>query len=161
MSPFQLLNSSNDAGAMVSDDKLTSAINLLDDMSNDSVLAQPTLEDAHALHVRKKLRPNFLVTFQQRAMVKLIKLLDDMNCPDYVLPKILEWVIDNEQNQVSFHSASRKHDANVNWMRKMLHNANYLMPKVMPASLSSSISVDVMCFDFVPQLLSLLQDPEK
>ena len=53
LSPFQSLNSSNDAGATVSDDKLTSAINLLDDMSNDSVLAQPTLEDAHALHVRK------------------------------------------------------------------------------------------------------------
>ena len=139
----------------------TSAINLLEDFPDDSVLAPLPSEVSLKFHARKKLRPNFVVTSQQRSMVKLMKLLDDMNCPDYALHKILEWALDNERNQVSFQSAVLNRDSNVSWMRKMLHNANCLLPKVVPTSLSSSINVDVMCFDFVPQLLSLLQDPDK
>ena len=139
----------------------TPSINLLEDFPDDSALVESPTDDSLELHARKKLRPNFVVTSQQRSMVKLIKLLDDMNCPDYALPKILEWALDNERNQVSFQSAVLKRDPNVSWMRKMLHNANCLLPKVVPTSLSSSIKVDVMCFDFVPQLLSLLQDPDK
>ena len=144
-----------------SNDGTTPAINLLDDFPDNSALAQSPSDDSLEFHARKKLRPNFVVTSQQRSMVKLIKLLDDMNCPDYALPKILEWALENERNQVSFQSAVLNRDSNVSWMRKMLHNANCLLPKVIPTSLSSSINVDVMCFDFVPQLLSLLQDPDK
>ena len=102
-----------------------------------------------------------LLTTQQAATVKLMKLLDDMNCPDYAFPKLLNWAVETQQANVCFASALQKREANVRWMRSMLHNANCMLPEVVPTILSPALSVDVMRFDFVPQLLSLLQDPTK
>ena len=147
------------------DDDNSSAIDLFSNSSHDPVTGQLISEELHDARVRKKARNDFVMTSQQRAIVKLIKLLDDMNCPDYALSKILDWMNDNEWRNVSMFSASHKRETHINWMRAMLHNANCLMPNVvptlLPTSQSSSYSVEVMCFDFVPQLLSLLQDPDK
>lgn len=109
----------------------------------------------------KRKRNEFVVTTQQAAIVKLMKLLDDMNCPDHAFTKMLEWAVETQKDNVTFDSALQKREANIRWMRLMLHNANCMLPEVVPTPLSSSMSVDVMRFDFVPQLLSLLQDPSK
>ena len=109
----------------------------------------------------KRKRDEFVVTTQQAAVVKLMKLLDDMNCPDHAFTKMLEWAVETQKENVSFASALQKREANIRWMRLMLHNANCMLPEVVPTSLSPALSVDVMRFDFVPQLLSLLQDPSK
>lgn len=56
-----------------------------------------------------------------------------------------------------FFSACPKGNTNINWMRTMLHDTHCLMPKVVLMLLSSSLSVDMMCFDFVLQLLLLFR----
>lgn len=89
--------------------------------------------------IKKKPRTHFVLTTQQCAIAKLMKLLDDMNCPDYAFPKLLEWAIENESKNVSLASSSRKRDANIRWMRNMLHNANALLPEIVGAKLSPSM----------------------
>ena len=98
---------------------------------------------------------------KQAYIVKLMKLLDDMNCPDYALPSILKWVCDVQDHNHNFDSTPRNRDANITWMRNMLKNSNYLLPVSVSIEIPPSKEMDVVFFDFVPQLLSLIQDSKK
>ena len=134
------------------------------DASHDSLCSSPkatVVDDKFSPRLKRKRGDEFVVTTQQAAVVKLMKLLDDMNCPDHAFPKMLEWAVELQKDNVSFTSVLQKREANIRWMRLMLHNANCMLPEVVPTPLSPAMSVDVMRFDFVPQLLSLLQDPSK
>ena len=135
-----------------------SSLSTLED-DDSLILTSSVAPSDEALSLRKRKRNDFILTTEQVAIVKLMKLLDDMNCPDYAFPALINWATQIQQEKVSFVSSLRKREANVRWMRAMLHNANCMLPEVVPTQLSPTLSVDVMRFSFVPQLLSLLQDP--
>ena len=154
-------SASNDGFVQNSTDDHISSDEL--DASHDLLCSSTTatVADDKFSSCLKRKRDEFVVTTQQAAVVKLMKLLDDMNCPDHAFTKMLEWVVEMQKENVSFASALQKREANIRWMRLMLHNANCMLPEMVPTLLAPAMSVDVMRFDFVPQLLSLLQDPSK
>lgn len=53
-------------------------------------------------HPTKKRNHVFVSTIEQQSMVKLLKILEDINCPDYALPKILNWACEAYQNKFNF-----------------------------------------------------------
>ena len=67
---------------------------------------------------------NDTFTQEQRSIITLLKLLEDMNCPDDALPKILTWAHDSHAMGFNFapHTTSRK--SNLNWMQKMVVNTD-------------------------------------
>ena len=123
------------------------------DIENNSLVPSPSEV--------KMTDPNFIFSMKQAYIVKLMKLLDDMNCPDYALPSILKWVCDVQDYNHNFDSTPRNRDANITWMRNMLKNSNYLLPVSVSIEIPPSKEMDVVFFDFVPQLLSLIQDSKK
>ena len=127
-------------------------------LSNDATNTSPSVVEYNQQHADET---NFIFSMKQSSIVKLMKLLDDMNCPDYALSSILNWVADVQDNNHNFESTPRNRAANIQWMRKMLENANQLLPIAVPTAISPTQSMDVVCFDFVSQLLSLVQDRNK
>ena len=49
----------------------------------------------------KRYKSHFVTTARQSAIVKLVMLLDDMNCPDYALQNILQWVVEAQRERIS------------------------------------------------------------
>jgi len=51
---------------------------------------------------------------------------------------------------------------NLNWMYESIHNAEQMLPHLEPIDLPEPLrdmtSMNVICYDFVPQLLSILQN---
>jgi hypothetical protein len=63
-----------------------------------------------------------------------------------------------------FNPKSKTHLGNLKWMYDSLHNAKQMLPNVvsiqLPDPLPDTKSMDGICYDFVPQLLSILQNKE-
>ena len=53
-------------------------------------------------HPTKKMNHVFVSTIEQQSMVKLLKMLEDTNCPDCALPKILNWAREAHKNKFNF-----------------------------------------------------------
>ena len=108
------------------------------------------------------------LTTEQQHMCKLIKLLDDINAPDYALQSIMQWAHDAHQSNFKFQPKCNTRHANIQWMHKLLHNTHDFLPILHPVPMmpnnnnnnNNGTSIDCICFDFVPQLLSMLQDTE-
>ena len=100
---------------------------------------------------------NNIFTQEQRSIITLLKLLEDMNCPDDALPKILTWAHDSYAMGFNFtpHTTSRK--SNLNWMQKMVVNTDDFFHRSTKVILNDNMTIDVMHYDFVAQLLRLLQ----
>jgi hypothetical protein len=104
-----------------------------------------------------------LIAFQHdvehRCIVNLLKLLEDAQCPDYMLQSILQWAYNAKMVGFDFNPRATTRKANVQWMYKALRNSHQRLPQVMSLHLEDHDDAqDVVCFDFAPALLSLLQD---
>ena len=105
-------------------------------------------------------RSKFTYTTDQKWTVSLLKILDEANAPDYAFGQVvLEWARLASSGGYSFrpvggHSRSKNVDALI----KSVCNADKLLPFVHRIDVPEGTS-DVVCFDFVSQLLSLLQNP--
>jgi len=101
-------------------------------------------------------------TVSQKSVVKLLHLLDKMEAPDYAFQTIMEWARDCHQQGFDFSPPCMTRKANITWMYSSIHNAKHMLPHLvstpLPVPLPKMSHVDVICYDFVPQLLSLLQD---
>ena len=92
----------------------------------------------------------------------LLKLLDDMNAPDYAFARILKVAQGAQAKGYTFQPANGGllHRRNVDdVLFDSLTNAKRLLPSIATVQLSNSTISDVITFEFVPQLLNLLQNP--
>jgi Plavaka transposase len=102
---------------------------------------------------------NFTYTTDQKWTVSLLKILDEANAPDYLFGQVLEWARLSSSAGCSFRPVGGLSRAkNVDALIKCVRNANQLLPFVRRVNVPHASPSDVVCFDFVPQLLSLLQN---
>ena len=101
-------------------------------------------------------------TVSQKSVVKLLYLLDQMEAPDYAFQSIMKWASECYQEGFDFNPQSKTRKANISWMYRSIHNATSMMPTsrqiTLPQPLPGMNTMGVICYDFVAQLLSLLQD---
>ena len=97
--------------------------------------------------------------------VALLKLVDDLKTPDEAFGKILLWARNAAKDEYSFEPhAGLSRSNNVKNLFDCMENAKHLLPSVsaVPTTeLAHGPTIDVISFDFVPQLLSLLQNRSK
>ena len=102
----------------------------------------------------------FMYTTKQNWTVALLKLMDDINAPDYAFHLIIDWACSAKNNGYSFLTpCGLTQNANVDLLFKSLPNAFILCPSFQPVKCVDGSSSNVIAFDFVPQLLCLLQNP--
>ena len=104
-------------------------------------------------------RSKFMYTTDQKWTVRLLKILDHANAPDYTFGEVLQWARSATADGYSCHpigglSRSKNVDALIN----SVTNADKILPFVKPVEMHKGPPSDVICFDFVAQLLSLLQN---
>jgi hypothetical protein len=104
-------------------------------------------------------------TRSQQCVTHLLYLLDEMECPDYAFQSIMEWAHKWYETGFDFLNPKCKRcSGNLSWMYGALHNAEQMLPHLetidLPDPLPDMQSMNVICYDFVPQLLSILQNPE-
>jgi len=91
-------------------------------------------------------------------MINLIKLLDDMECPDYALDKILNWAHESFLNGFEFNPTIKTRKGTLKWMKKMVVHNDAFYPNPVSVNLNNETKIDVICYDFALQLLSILQN---
>lgn len=101
-------------------------------------------------------------TKEQKALIDLMKLIMDMNAPDYAFERILEWARKNYEEGFNFNpSKGKTMKSNLDWMFKMTENAGMRLPKIVPVQVEDGVTSEVIVFDFLPSALSILQDRSK
>ena len=97
-------------------------------------------------------------TKEQRYMCQLIWLLDSFGAPDYAVERIIEWAQDARRDGWDFNPKTKSRHGNIKWMYDTITNANHLLPKVQLVKHNYGPPFECIVYDFVPQLLSLLQN---
>jgi hypothetical protein len=101
----------------------------------------------------------FIHTTDQKWTVALLKLLDDMNAPDYAFTDLLLWARAATDNQYSFHPVGGvSRNKHIDALFASVPNATLLLPSVLPVACPDGALLEVIVYDFVPQLRSLLQN---
>jgi hypothetical protein len=86
--------------------------------------------------------------------------MDDINGPYYAFGLTLAWARGASAEENSFHPQGGLDCArNITILVKSIANATQLLPSVLSVSSPHVPPCDVVVFDFVPQLLRLLQNP--
>jgi len=143
--------------------------NLLTDeyIEQEDIVLNPFVDDVHAnaAHNNEPVAPTkhpFCYTKEMKWTVALLKLVDDIKAPDEAFGKILLWARNAAKDEYSFEPhAGLSRSNNVKNLFDCMDNAKYLLPSVsaVPTTeLAHGPTIDVISFDFVPQLLSLLQN---
>ena len=118
----------------------------------------------HAMMERIQARKRMAIkvlhhNIEHRNIVNLLKLLEDAQCPDYMLQKILQWAYNAKLEGFDFNPKATTRKANIQWIYNALEHSHCGLPKVLQVNLEDhDRAQDIICFDFVPTLLSLLQD---
>jgi hypothetical protein len=127
----------------------------------DETVSSPVI---NAIMERLKARDRHAITVLQRDIehrniVNLMKILEDGQCPDYMLQLILQWAYNAQFMGFDFNPKATSRKANIQWMYQALEQSHQRLPQVISINLEDHDAVqDIVCFDFVPALLSLLQD---
>ena len=93
--------------------------------------------------------PSFSYTNELKWTVALLKIVDDVKATDGAFGKILFWAREAASAQYSF------------YLVNSMENAKHLLPSAYTVPITEEANgpaVDVIAYDFVPQLLSLLQN---
>ena len=99
-----------------------------------------------------------MYTTDQKWTVSLLKILDEMNAPDYAFESILKWARSASADNYSFYpDGGLSRLRNIDGLFSSMKNAKQLLPSVYTVACPHGSPCDVIAFDFVPQLLSLLQ----
>ena len=96
---------------------------------------------------------------QDKWLINLMKMMNDMHAPDYGFQEVLRWAASAEADGFKFNGDrgfSRK--SNLKWMFEMTENANLTLPLVHAVQQENGEVAEIVCYDFVPVALSLLQD---
>ena len=104
-------------------------------------------------------RSNFMYTTDQKWTVSLLKILDNANAQDYAFGQVLEWARKAAANNYSFNPVGGlSHAKNVDALINSVRNGKQMLPFTRRVLVPHGPPSDVICFDFVAQLLSLLQN---
>jgi hypothetical protein len=105
---------------------------------------------------------SFLHNTDQKWKVDLLKVLDNINAPDYAFGDILAWACGANAAKYSLnHVGGLSRYKNIDVLFDSMPNTCQLLPSIVPVVCTEGLLVsDVVVFVFVPQLvLSLLQIP--
>ena len=103
----------------------------------------------------------WLYSDDQKWTVALLKLLDDMNAPDYAFASVLRWARGANAARYSFYpDGGLLGSQSIDQLFSVIKNAKQLLPWVIKVTVPHGIPRDEVVFDFVPQLLHLLQNPK-
>jgi hypothetical protein len=109
-------------------------------------------KDRHALMVLQH-------DVEHRCTIELLKILEDAQCPDYMLQKVLMWAYNAKLVGFDFNPKATSRKANIRWMYQALRHLQQHLPQVISIVLEyHSKPEEIACFDFAPALLSMLQD---
>ena len=67
---------------------------------------------------------------EHRSIVNLLKILEDSQCPDYMLQSILEWAYNAKVDGFDFNPKATTRKANIAWMYQALEKSHQLLPQV-------------------------------
>jgi hypothetical protein len=82
-----------------------------------------------------------------------------MNAPDYAFEAIIKWArAAKDDNFLFYPQGGSSRSKNVDILSQSMNNAKQLLPSVQPVPTQNENSSNVIAFDFVPQLLRLLQE---
>lgn len=96
------------------------------------------------------------VSLETRCMVKLLKLLEDMECPDYALAKVVDWAHDSYRQGFKFAPCRKSRDGVLAGLYTHVHNAELLLPSVIPVVLiGSPVPIDMIVYDFASTFLAM------
>ena len=105
-------------------------------------------------------QPTFVYTCSQKWTIALLKVLDTINAPDHAFGKILAWAKDASSEGYDFEPiGGRVRRKAIENLFPTIKNAQHLLPAVIKVSVPHGPPSEVVAYDFVPQLLSLLQNP--
>ncbi len=99
-----------------------------------------------------------MYTTDQKWTVGLLKILDDMNAPDYAFEAIIKW--SRGAHESFYPQGELTRACNVNVLFLSMDNATKLLPAVRNVVVPHGLPCHVIVYDFVPQLLSFLQNPD-
>jgi hypothetical protein len=86
-------------------------------------------------------------------VLALLKVLDNMNAPEYAFHAILTWARAAIADGFSFQpEGGQTRRRNAERLYAMMNNATHLLPTVRTVTAPHGPSCDVITFDFVPQL---------
>ena len=111
---------------------------------DDLAKMEPALASQQPVNTKSKLT---CYTTDQKCVVSLMRILDKMNAPDYALQSILQWAQTSYRNNCNFNPKVQTRNANLQWMRSVIQDADYLLPKEQIIQLDNS-TVPVVTFDF-------------
>ena len=110
-------------------------------------------------------RMKFHVTTEKKWTVSLLQILDHMNAPDYAYGSIIKWAHDTSADGYDFcPRGGFDRSKSVDYLMNSVLNGKLLLPYVRTVDLPHGGTTEqpatlyVVCFDFVPQLLTLLQN---
>jgi hypothetical protein len=101
----------------------------------------------------------WLYTTDQKWTIALLKLLEDMNAPDYAFTSVLQWARGANAAGYSFYpDGGLSRSRSIDCLFATVTNATQLLPSVARVNVPHGPPSDVIVFAFVPQLLRLLQN---
>ena len=71
-----------------------------------------------------------IYSVEQKSMASLMQLLDSRNCPDYALPKIIDWANHAYKSGFNFHPKTKDLNNNLKWISKAVSNADQILPSI-------------------------------
>ena len=93
----------------------------------------------------------FMFSTDQKWTISLLKILDNMNAPDYAFESILKWARNAHADGYSFYpngGPSRIH--NIDVLFKSVANAQRLLPSVISVAVPHGAPCDVIAYEFAP-----------
>jgi hypothetical protein len=132
-----------------------------DDHGEDFVnVEEPPAADEVTTTINSDRDSGVIHSTTQRWTVSLLKLLNDMNAPDYAFSQLLQWGSNAMSDGYTFNPPGGvNRNRNIAELYDTLHNADKLRPRVQTVVCPPAEPSDVIIFDFAPQLLYLLQNP--
>ena len=136
---------------------------VLDDMQHDiEILVDDTTNTSASCPTQHNriASSQFMFSTDQKWTISLLKILDDMNAPDYAFESVLKWARSAQADGYSFFpDGGQSRMRNVDVLFKSVANAHRLLPSVLPVNVPHGPPCDVIAYEFAPQLLNILQNP--
>jgi hypothetical protein len=147
---FELeMDDNNDAIFDNSDDIQTHTHNITDKPDDTEDCVCPTEADTI----------QFMFSTDQKWTILLLKILDNMNAPNYAFKSILKWACNAHADRYPFYpNGGQLRINNIDVLFKSIANTQRLLPSVISVAVPHGGPCDVIVYEFAPQLLNSLQN---
>ncbi|KAI2501297.1 hypothetical protein MHU86_13160 [Fragilaria crotonensis] len=125
---------------------------ILDDMQHDiQILVDDTIEETSCpmQHDTIASSQSFMFSTDQKWTISLLKILDDINAPDYAFESVLKWARNAQTDGYSFYpDGGQSRMKNVDVLFKSVTNAQKLLPSVLPVNVPHGPPCEVIAYEF-------------